>query len=879
MSLSSSLPYSARPSNGRCPPTRLNVSARKTTATWLLAAALLVLVLPAASRGQEVDAGTPQATGAPVAAAPDAGTTAAVEATAAPDAGSAAAEATAAPDAGTEAVPGSGTTQADVPAAGESDTITQIRIEGNRRVEPEVVKRALKNKVGRPFDPALTGADIQSLWSLGYFQDIQLLTQRLPTGGLVYVVRISERPSVREWRLQGNEELNKDDFKDTIDLKPYQILDLDAVRRNVKKIQEKYVEKGFFLAEVTYRIVPVQGTNQADVVFVINEHAKVMVKQVNLIGAEKVSADDLKALMITREGNFFGFLTGEGTFREEAFQRDLAIIEAAYYDRGFLNVKVEKPTVALSPDKRLIYITVKITEGEQYRISSIDFSGDLIVPKERLFAVLESRRGDYFSRAKVLKDDQSLADIYQDQGYAYANFNPETTVNAQERTVSLDFRVEKGKLQTIDRIEITGNTKTRDKVIRRELRIYEGDLFSGSGLRRSKERVTALGFFETVEITYKPGRDDTHVVVTVEVKEKSTGSFQVGFGFSSVENFIFTAQVTQNNFLGWGQTVSLAAQLSSLRQLIQLSFYDPYFFDTDWIFSLDLYRTQIDQFDFTRQALGGSVGLGYHIWDDLIASVGYTREWVEASPGGTGTGPNAGVINTNTTPLFGRFRTGTQITSAVRFTLAWDRRDNRLFPTKGFYQFASTEFAPDWLGGSLNYARYTLFSRFYFPLPLGMVFKTNLTLGYIANLDPNRRLPVSELYYLGGINTIRGYSLSSISPTILVPTCNRPDCPVTAFVVGGNKQFVLNLELEFPIVPKVGVKGVVFVDAGNSFAIDASFFEDKQHSLPLGLFWSTGFGIRWFSPVGPLRFEWGIPLTRRPIDDPILFEFTIGNSF
>jgi outer membrane protein insertion porin family len=415
----------------------LNVSARKTTATWLLAAALLVLVLPAASRGQEVDGGTP---------APPASPEAAAGGTAAPDAGS----------------PGPAI-QADVPVTSGSEIITEVRISGNRRVEPEVIKRALKNKVGRPFDPTLTGADVQSLWSLGCFQDIQLLTQRLPAGGISYVVRVVERPSIRQWLLQGNEELNKDDFKETIDLKPYQILDLDAVRRNVKKIQEKYVEKGFFLAEVTHKIVPIAGTNQADVVFVINEHAKVMVKQVNLIGTDKVAPEDLKALMITREGNFFGFLTGEGTFREEAFQRDLAIIEAAYYDRGFLNVKVEKPTVALSPDKRLIYITVKITEGEQYRISSIDFSGDLIVPKERLFAVLESRKGDYFSRAKVLKDDQSLADIYQDQGYAYANFNPETQVNPQERTVALDFRVEKGKLQTIDRIEITGNTKTRTR--------------------------------------------------------------------------------------------------------------------------------------------------------------------------------------------------------------------------------------------------------------------------------------------------------------------------------------------------------------------------------------------------------------------------------
>lgn len=863
MSLRASLSYSARPSRGRRTPTRLTVPARKTTATWLLAAALLAVVAPAASLGQTVDGGVSTGTAE---AAPDAGVPT-------PEG-----DAAARPDGGAPSLQGGAPTRSDAPVAAGSDVLVEIRLEGNRRVEPEVVKRALKNKLGRPFDPSLTGQDVQALWALGYFQDVQLLTQRLPNG-IAYVVRVQERPSIREWKLQGNEELNKDDFKESIDLKPFQILDLDSVRRNVKKIQEKYVEKGFFLAEVTYKVVPVQGSNQADVVFVINEHAKVMVKQVNLIGADRVSAEDLKALMITKEGGYFGFLTGEGTFREEAFQRDLAVIEAAYYDRGFLNVKVEKPTVALSPDKRLIYITVKITEGDPYRISKIDFSGDLIVSKQALFDVLDSRAGDFFSRAKVLKDDSSLADIYQDQGYAYANFNPETSVDPEARTVALDFRVEKGKLQTIERIDIVGNTKTRDKVIRREMRIYEGELFNGSGLKRSKERANALGFFETVEITYKPGRDDTHVIVTVEVKEKSTGSFQVGFGFSSVESFIFTAQVTQNNFLGWGQTVSLSAQLSSLRQLLQLSFYDPYFFDTDFIFSLDLYRTQIDQFDFTREALGGSVGLGYHIWDDVIASVGYTREWVDASPGGTGTGPNAGVINTNTAPLFGRFRTGTQITSSARLSIAWDKRDNRLFPTKGFYQFASAEFAPEFLGGDLNYVRYTAFSRFYFPLPFGAVFKTNLTVGYIGNLDPTRRLPVSELFYLGGINSVRGYTLNSISPTILVPTCNRPDCPATAFVVGGNKEFVVNIELEFPIVPKVGLKGVIFYDMGNAFAVDANWFQDRQHSLPLGLFQSVGFGIRWFSPVGPLRFEWGIPLTRRPIDDPILFEFTIGNSF
>jgi outer membrane protein insertion porin family len=332
--------------------------------------------------------------------------------------------------------------------------------------------------------------------------------------------------------------------------------------------------------------------------------------------------------------------------------------------------------------------------------------------------------------------------------------------------------VEKGKLQTIDRIEITGNSKTRDKVIRRELRIYEGDLFSGSGLRRSKDRVTALGFFETVEITYKPGRDDTHVVVTVEVKEKSTGSFQVGFGFSSVENFIFTAQVTQNNFLGWGQTVSLSAQLSSLRQLVQLSFYDPYFSTPTGSSP----RHLPDPGRPVRLHPSGPRRLGGARLPHLgrrHRQRGVHREWVEASPAE----PAPARTPVSSTPTPRRSSAGSapgprSPRGALQPGLGPPRqpalRDQGLLPVR------LGRVRPDFLGGSLNYARLHALLALLLPLPLGAVLKTNVTLGYIANLDPNRRLPVSELYYLGGINTIRGYTLSSISPTILVPVCNRP---------------------------------------------------------------------------------------------------------
>ncbi|MFZ5471114.1 MAG: outer membrane protein assembly factor BamA [Myxococcota bacterium] len=758
----------------------------------------------------------------------------------------------------------------DAPLAEESnERIVEIRVEGTRRVEAEAVKRALRNKEGRVFDPAKTADDLRSLWALSYFSDIQLLVQRLPTGGIVYVVRVEERPAVREVRLSGNEELSREDLKDAIDIRPFSILDLDVVRRNAKKIQEKYVEKGFFLAEVTHRIDPIPESSEVDVVFVIREHAKVMVKEIRFLGAVKVDASELKDVMATREGSYLSFLTNEGTFREELFQRDLAMVQAAYYDRGFINAKVDKPLVSITPDKRFIYITLKVEEGEQYTIGKLDFSGELIVSKERLGELMTSREGELFNRTKLSRDILAITDIYYDDGYAYANITPVTQVNAEARTIDLTFDVQKGKQVFVERIDVVGNTKTRDTVIRRELRIYEGELFSGTGMRRSKDRVTALGFFETVDVSHKPGSDPQHVTVQVEVKEKATGTFQVGLGFSNVENFIFTAQVSQNNFLGWGWSVAASAQLSGLRSFVQLSFFDPHFFDTNYIFSLDFFRVQSDFFGFLRNSTGGNLNLGYHVLEDVMVNATYTQEHVQVEPGSQG----------EDITLAGRFRNG--VTSSLRLSATWDKRDNRLFPSKGWMLYGSTEYAPKWLFGSFLFLRHSAYARGYVPLPfLGLVFKTNATFGLVQPLEEDS-LSDSENYYLGGINTVRGYILRTIGPTEVIGEKLSGDAGTKKFVVGGTKQAIFNFELEFPIFEKVGIRGVVFYDAGNAYGPDEQFFQDRQQKLPLGLYHSVGFGFRWFSPIGPLRFEWGIPLNTPP--DPsnpgVLFEFTIGNFF
>ena len=764
--------------------------------------------------------------------------------------------------------------QADAPTLPrdeeDRDVIVEVRVEGSRRVEPEAIRRALRNKQGKKLDLARTADDLRALWALNYFADVQLLVQRLPEG-VAYVVRVTERPSIRTVTLTGNDEISKDDFKESIDLKPYAILDVAAVRRNAKKIQEKYIEKGFYLAEVGFELNEVKDSSEVDVVFVIKEHAKVQVKEVNLIGASQVPVDELKAVMATKEGNWFSFLSGEGNYRDELFQRDLYALQSAYYDRGFVNVKVEKPMVTLSPDKRHIYISVQIDEGEQFTVGGIDFKGELLFSKEQLHAKMTSKKGDIFNRSLLLgRDIQAVTDLYYDEGYAYTNVVPLTQIDATAKTIDLTFDIQKGKQVTIERIDVVGNTKTRDKVIRRQLRVYEGELFSGTGLRNSKDRVNSLGFFETVEVTHKQGSDDQHVIVQVEIKEKSTGQFQVGLGFSNVENFIFTAQVAQQNFLGWGVSVSANLQISSLRNMVQLSFFDQYFLDTNYSLSLDFYRTQADYFGFLREATGGSLSVGYNLPFDVLLSAGYSYEWVRVEPGRD---------FDSEIPLANQFRNGAR--SSLRLTAQWDRRNNRLFPSNGFMLFGSAELAPGFLGSNFEFAQFTAFGRYYYPLPfLGIVFKINAQIGYIHELNPENPVPISENYYLGGINTVRGYFLRSITPTTMVGTSARPDASITTFGIGGDKQFILNVELEFPIFEKVGIRGVIFYDAGNAFAKGSPFFQDTRYDLPLGLFHSVGFGFRWFSPIGPLRFEWGIPLNRRGASDqPVLFEFTIGNFF
>ncbi len=770
--------------------------------------------------------------------------------------------------------------------AATAPVIGAIEVEGTRRVEVDAVKAAISSKAGQPLDEARLDGDLRAIVKLGFFSDV-VLEQRGDPARPTLVFRVAEKPAVAEVKVEGNDEISTDDFKEILgEIKPFTILDSTAVRKAVKKIQDKYVEKGFYLAEVTSRLDP-RPDNQVAVVFVVQEHAKVEVKKITFIGNAHVPREDLLAYMQTQEGGLLSFLGSSGTYKEESFQRDLQAIQFVYQDRGYVTVKVEKPSVSLSPDRRWLYATIRIEEGEQYTVGKIDFSGELLHAKALLQGLTRMRSGEIFSRSKVAKDLFALSDLYRDEGYAYANVNPLTAIDAKTRIIDLTYDVQPGRKVYFERIEVVGNSKTRDKVIRREARIYEGALYSQTAINVTKQRVNALGYFEKVEVTTSKGSADDKMVARIEVKEKSTGTFQIGAGFSSYENFILTGQISQNNFFGWGTTLSLQVQWSSVRQLGQIQYVDPYFLDTRWTFAFDLYAQEGIYTTFTRRSMGGSMTWGYELvglsdWlplarklEDVRLFATYTNEYVRVTPSST----DALLAN--------RYKSGTS--SSLRLSLQVDRRDNRLYPTAGWYGSVSAEAAPPFLapsslfGQNVNlFTRYAVDLRYYRPIWAGIVGRARVNAGYIGAWDRDHLVPISELFYLGGINSVRGYGTFTLSPTERVGVQGDPLAPTALIATGGNKQLTLNFEVEIPLVDKVGIRGVVFYDMGNAFA--AGTWHDS--SVPLSLYKSWGIGLRWFSPLGPLRFEWGFPLDRRRdpvtgsfIDKPSDFQFTIGSFF
>ncbi len=764
--------------------------------------------------------------------------------------------------------------------------VIRVHFRGNRKVEDDALRVNLKLKPGTILSKDVLQEDVRTLWRLGYFEDVQVETAEAE-GGLVVTYVLKEKPSVRKIYVSGHDEVGLTKINEVLDLKKDQVLDLAKVKKNVEKIRELYLQRGFYMADVEYELHR-DSPGQVDVYFRVHENSKVEIRRVNFIGNKNVSDADLRGVMLTQPGDLFSALTSSGTYREDVFQRDIMLIQSYYFDRGYINVKVGDPRMELSPDRRSMYITVSIEEGQQYRIGELDVKGELLESREIYLQRLQAKPGDVFNRTEVAQDVQNIADLYKDKGYAYVNSTPETRVDDKRRIVDLAFDIQRGPPVNFERISIRGNSKTRDKVIRREMRIYEGEPYSQRGIDVSKRRVNALGFFDKVELTTKRGSADDTMDVNVEVGERQTGAFQIGAGFSSVESFIFQAQISQNNLLGRGTSASLQAQVSGLRQLYSLNYEDPYFLDTNWTFGFNLFNQQTYYLGFTRKATGGSLTWGYMLTDSIRTFLTYTLQDVGVVIGGRSnlfTGGYRSPLPDGS--LANLLHSG--IISSWRVSLAHDTRDDRMFPHRGWYNTLSTEFAEPAFFSESQFTRYEGAIRYYYPLWGPLTLRLKAESGLITSRDP-QGVPIFERYFLGGIYDVRGFSLYSLGPKISVPSAQNPDSALKTFSVGGNLRMIGKAEIEIPIFDKMGIRGVIFTDVGNSYNLEQQYCRLKPawadvsvdpcvKLFPLNSLRSSwGFGFRWFSPIGPLRFEWGLPYKPLPGEDSIVFEFTIGNE-
>ena len=751
------------------------------------------------------------------------------------------------------------------PVAAPLGTVGKIVIRGNRKIEADAIRAKIGTKEDTEYSEDQIAKDIREIFAQGFFSDVQVERSDAAPLTLTYVVK--EKPSVTEIVYRGNDELSEDELKETAALKAFEIVNLAKIREATEKMEKMYEDKGFFLARVQHRLVPTGDGDNVKLVFDIKENDKVRVKRISFIGNTKITADKLKSVMMTKEGSFFSFISGGGAYKQEAFDRDVQMLNILYFNEGYVQMKLDRPQVYVSPDKKDIYISIRVEEGEQFKVGKVDFTGDLMFSRDELFESTHIQEQTIFKYQILQEDLKSLQAKYGDLGYAYANPIPRTMIHEAEREVDITFEIDKGQKVYLGRINTIGNSKTRDKVVRRELRIAEGELYNETRKRESMDNVKRLGFFEDVNFnTHAPKGHPEIMDIDIVVKERNTGTVQVGAGYSSFNGFVFNGQVNQINFLGKGQNLGVSVDLSKRQSLYRASFTEPYFLDTQWLLGGELYRSQRSLLEYIETKTGGSVRVGHPLAPYLDGSIRYKLDRTELK-----------LLDDGDAQLF-PVETANGTTSSVTMGVQYDKRDDRFTPSKGLFSSFNLEYAG--VGGTLSYTKGIGNLRYYRKVFWDVVWRNNITYGFVSPND-NRQPPFNELFLLGGANSIRGFNWFTVGrrkfsqkarDQVFQDTNNPDKAEAEAFrPFGGRQELYYNLEFQFPLITEAGVKGVVFYDAG--VAEDWVDLKEMRQAM--------GFGFRWFSPIGPLRFEWGFPLMRRKdlAEPPMNFEFAIGAPF
>jgi outer membrane protein insertion porin family len=784
-------------------------------------------------------------------------------------------------------------------AAGAEEDIYKIIVLGNAKVEEGVIRGAIKSKGGTPFSVEKIHEDLRSIFDLGFFTDVQVDIKSTLQGKEVIFI-VAEKPSIKEILVKGNNKVKLDDIKEKMALKIRTILNLDKVKEDSEQIRKLYFSKGYYGVKVEYKVDYLE-TNEAVVTFTISEGPKGRIQKLVLKGNKKIKSSILKKVMTTKQRNILSFITQRGVLDEDVLKNDIQLLTAYYFDQGYLEAKISEPKIDLSKPKK-IRIEIEIAEGPQYHIGDIDFKGDVLTNKEALFKVLKIKRGDVYSNSAIRREINGLTEKFADQGYAYVEINPETSVDNKNLLVHLTFEIEKKKRVFFEKIQIVGNTKTRDKVIRRELRVAEGELYSVSNMNKSRDRLKRTGYFKEVEFTTSRGSTEEKINLDIKAEEAPTGAFTFGVGYSSLESVMASASVSDRNLFGLGYHGALRVSLGFESQYFKLSLTDPYFLGYPYAAGFDLYHEKVETFEtYNYTVTGGNIRFGKELTDKSRIDLMYKLE-------------NFNVYEVD--PLASDYikeQQGRKTTSAISLSPSIDTRDDYFNPRRGGEHSLFIQNAGGILGGDNYFVKVVGKTSWFFPLPLNSALNLRAQAGvavpyggkvkvpiddYGSVPDPaapggrrvvylgtriveKDRLPIYEKFFVGGITTVRGFKYGEAGP---MDENGEP--------AGAKKMVVFNAELIFPLSREIGLRGALFFDVGKGFDswkgktrryVDMTdpanplIINERMGLFPLRL--AAGPGIRWYSPFGPIHIDIGFNLNPKKGEKAHVIDFTAGTVY
>jgi outer membrane protein insertion porin family len=709
------------------------------------------------------------------------------------------------------------------PSPGAEIIVKDLAVQGNRRVQEAVILGRVSAKVGGPFVPARLADDIRSVFSLGFFDDVQAKVEDFE-GGVKLTFVVTERPFVRDISFGGNKRLDAATLQEKIDFKLGAVYNPVEVTRAAEKLKEAYEEEGYFEVGVTPEVVKLPD-GDVSVTFRVAEGRKMTIDKIVIEGAQGLKPDKIKEIMLTQEREFYIL---RGTVQRQKLDQDTERVVTFYNDNGYIQARVE--TVDTQVDRATARVTIRIVvaEGPQFKVGGIDITGNKVLPVEELRRRVLLKPDDIYSRTKLQETVKGIGDVYGTIGRAAADIVPQIALDVPNRKVNITLEVSEGPEVFIERINISGNTRSQEKILRRELPMAEGDLFTTQKLARAKQKLINLNYFEKVETKTAPGSSKDKVVVSIEVTEKPTGLFSIGGGYSSQDGALGTVDLSQNNFLGKGYQLFLRLRGGTQTQQGTIGFTDPWFLDRPLAAGFDIFNNRRVYQDYTVNSLGGDVRFGAPIGDYGRWNALYRLSQEKVSD----------VADNASTELLQA--EGTTIVSMIGGTISRDTRDSLTEPTRGNYSLFGADFAGIGTGDN-QFFRITASTTQHQPLWFGHVLSGRLMTGYQLGWSKNP-VPFFERFYLGGPNTIRSFKARQISPEDSSGT-----------LIGGNFQVLGNLEYSVPL--PYGIRAAVFFDVGNVYGPDQSVHTPIDLT---NLKYAVGPGIRWNSPFGPVRVDYGV---------------------